>query len=73
MKQKYDIDSLIVTFFDHAKKVDRQFQEDRKNYIDKYGEPYPPEKDAFNICHALLEICKEIKAINDWIVAHGEN
>lgn len=70
MTQKYDIDSLIQIFEKHAKKSDEEIERQAKEYFSVYGKTHPRYEVNFNLPQALYEICKEIKAINQWIDEH---
>lgn len=63
----YDIDSLIVTFKQHAEKS----KKDMRECVEKFKENYPEEPlpahflDDFNICDALVSMCEEINMLKD--------
>lgn len=59
---KYDIDNLIVTFYEH--------EEEYKKWQKKHFEEYPDslnKKNDFSICMALISICEEIKELKLYI------
>lgn len=60
MDNKYDIDSLIKTFDNHSKEWDIQHEKNKINFPDQNW-----VKDDFSMSRALMEICKEIKALKD--------
>lgn len=58
--ENYDIDSLIKTFERHSKEWDIQHEKNQIHFKDA-----PWVKDDFSMARALMEICKEIKALKD--------
>lgn len=57
---KYDLDSLIKTFKRHSLEVQKENA--------KFKLEFPDAKiDEFILCHALLQICIDLKKIKDKI------
>ena len=63
--QKYDIESLIQAFAEHAKQNDAH----RENLIKRFQEEGSAEpdwmKDDFSISKAFCEICRKIKELDE--------
>lgn len=59
MKEQYDLDFLIKKFEEHSK--EHEEYNSQKDF-------HQLEKEYFNISHALLLICKELKRLN---ILHG--
>jgi len=59
MTQKYDVESLISTFEEHAK----QYEDQKEQWKKKNGKEMPHSD--FNLPKAFLCILKEIKELKD--------
>jgi hypothetical protein len=59
-KTKYDLDSMINAFKEHAEEAEKR----HKEMVEKFPES-DWNKNDFNIALALHHICKQIKEIND--------
>ncbi len=69
----YSIENLIEVFAEQHKNAMEAHKKMCDEYLAKYKMPHPKEDDDFSLAKALSVMCQEIKDINDWIIAHGEN
>jgi hypothetical protein len=64
MENKYDLESMIETFENHAKSAEERRKIDLQREKES-GEKWEWLRDDFNISKALLSICKELKELKN--------